>query len=100
MYAVIQDRGRQFRVSPGDRLEIDHADAEVGAELSFPVMVIADGDKVQIGTPLLKATATAKVLSHGKGPKGLVAKYKRRKDNSRRVGYRRDLTTVEILEIK
>jgi large subunit ribosomal protein L21 len=99
MYAVMSDRGRQFRIRPGERLVIDRIEAEVGVELEFPMLVKADGDQIEIGTPILAKPVKAKVLAHGRGPKGIAGIFRRRKDFHRRRGFRHELTTIEITAI-
>lgn len=100
MIAVIDDRGRQYRTQAGERLTLDRLDAEVGSTLERSVLVTADGDQQQIGTPTVAGvTATLKVLSHGRGKKGVAGVFRKRKDSRRRVGYRHEQTTVEVVSI-
>jgi len=100
MYAVINDRGRQYRAVQGDKLTLDRLDAEVGTMLDLPIMLLADGSSVKVGSPAVAgAKATCKVLSHPRGEKVIVTKYKRRKRNLRRRGYRHDQSVVEVVSI-
>jgi large subunit ribosomal protein L21 len=101
VYAVISDRNRQYRAAPGERLVLDLADAKPGAELELPVLLIADGASVKVGSPFVAgATAKVKVLSHGKGEKITIGKFKHRKHmTNRRKGFRAQLTTVEVVSI-
>ncbi len=100
MYAIISDRGRQYRAAPGDRLTLDRADAEVGATLDAQVLLVADGATVKVGSPYVAgAKATLKVISHTRGDKVIIAKYKRRKHNLRRNGFRSELTVVEVVTV-
>lgn len=100
MYAIISDRGRQYRAAPGDRLTLDRADAEIGATLDAQVLLVADGATVKVGSPYVAgATATLKVISHTRGEKVIIAKYKRRKHNLRRNGHRSELTVVEVVTV-
>ena len=55
---------------------------------------------MEIGTPLVKAEVTAKVLSHGKGDKVVILKYKAKKRESRKIGHRQPYTEIEITGIK
>ena len=69
MYAVVKTGGKQYRVSAGEKLKIEQIPADVGAEIVLDqVLLIADGDAVRMGTPLLDgAQITARVLAHGRG---------------------------------
>lgn len=100
MYAIIQDRGHQYHAGPGDRLVLDRAKAEVGSTIELPLLLVAEGDDVTVGAPLVDGKkAVCKVLSHGRGQKGIAGFYRRRKDSRRRVGFRHDQTTVEVVSI-
>jgi len=100
MYAVISDRGRQYRASTGDRLTLDRAQAEVGATMEMPVLLLAEDAGIKVGSPTVAgAKAVCKVLAHRRGAKGVVGKYKRRKRNMRRKGFRHEHTIVEVVSI-
>ena len=102
MYAVIQDRNRQYRAEAGVKLTLDRAEtSEVGTTLELPVLLLADGAKVTVGAPFVAgAKAVVKVLEHTLGEKITVGKYKRRKHmTNRRKGYRHCHTVVEVLSI-
>lgn len=101
MYAVISDRNRQYRATPGARLELDLCSAEPGAVLELPVLLLADGAAVKIGAPFVAgATAKVKVLSHELGAKIIIGKYKHRKHmTNRRRGFRAEHTLVEVVSI-
>jgi len=97
MYAIIEDRGRQYRAEPGARLVLDRSPAEIGAEVEVPVLLSADGDAVEVGSPYLERAAKLRVLRHFRGEKGIVGTFKRRKDSRRRMGYRHEHTEVEVV---
>lgn len=101
MYAVISDRNRQYRAAPGDRLSLDLVEAEAGAVLELPVLLVADGASVKIGAPFVAgATAKVKVLSQEKGDKVIIGKFKHRKHmTNRRQGFRAQTTLVEVVSI-
>lgn len=102
MYAVIQDRNRQYRASKGDKLTLDRAETlEVGSTLELPVLLVADGASVKVGSPFVAgAKAIVRVLQHSLGDKITVGKYKRRKHvTNRRKGFRHQHTVVEVLSI-
>lgn len=101
MFAVIESGGKQYRVESGTRLTVEKLDAEVGSEVNFDrVLMIANGDSVQIGTPLVEgAKVTGEVVDQGRHKKIRVIKFKRRKSYLRRIGHRQKFTSVEITDI-
>jgi large subunit ribosomal protein L21 len=105
MLAVIKTGGKQYLVSPGDKIKVENLDAQEGKEVSFDEVLLLDksekGDKPELGMPLVKgAKVTAKVLQNGKGKKLIIFKYKSKKRYKRKIGHRQTFTEVEILEIK
>lgn len=101
-YAVIKTGGKQYRVSPGDVLQLEKLDGEPGAALQFTeVLMTAHGGAVQVGTPTVAgAVVVAQVLKQGRGKKILIFKKKRRKNYRRRAGHRQYLTTVRVTSIE
>ena len=81
MYAVIKTGGKQYRVTEGETLKIEKLEVEPGKKVTFKeVLMVADGDNVQVGSPLVaKATVEAKVISQGKGKKVHILKFRRRR---------------------
>jgi large subunit ribosomal protein L21 len=101
MYAVIKTGGKQYRVASGAKLKIEQVAAEVGAEIVIDqVLMVADGDNVSLGTPLVAgASVTAKIVSHGRGDKVHIFKMRRRKHYRKSQGHRQNYTEIEILGI-
>lgn len=101
MYAVIKTGGKQYRVSAGEKLKIEQIAAEVGQEILLEeVLLVADGDALKMGTPLVAgAKVKAKVLKHGRGDKVHIYKMKRRKHYRKSQGHRQNYTEIEILGI-
>jgi large subunit ribosomal protein L21 len=101
MYAVIVSGGKQHRVSEGEVLKLEKIEVETGAPVEFDqVLLIADGDKVQIGAPVLGgARVTAEVVSHGRHKKVRIIKFKRRKHHMKQMGHRQWYTEVRITGI-
>ena len=101
MYAVIATGGKQYRVEKDGVLRIEKLDAEPGATVSFDqVLMVADGDKVTLGKPLLSgAKVSATVESHGKGEKVRIVKFRRRKHYKRDKNHRQPYTQVRITAI-
>ena len=98
MYAVVATGGKQYRVQEGDTLRIEKIPGEVGAAVAFDrVLMVSDGDDVQIGKPVLEnAVVNGTIVEQGKGRKILVFKYKRRKRYRRKQGHRQLFTAVKI----
>ena len=102
MYAVFKTGGKQYRVSEGETLKIEKLEVELGKKITFnEVLMIADGENVQVGSPLVeKASVEAKVISQGKGKKVNILKFKRRKHSMKRQGHRQLFTEIQIGKIK
>jgi len=102
MYAVFKTGGKQYRVSEGETLKIEKLEVEPGKKITFnEVLMIADGENVQVGSPLVeKASVEAKVISQGKGKKVNILKFKRRKQFMKQQGHRQLFTEIQIGKIK
>ena len=101
MYAIIETCGKQYKVTKGDVVFFEKLDAEEGKTVTFDNVVLVSDDKnVQVGNPYVKGIKVeGKVISHGKGKKILVFKYKAKKNYRRTQGHRQPYTKVEITEI-
>ena len=102
MYAIIESCGRQYKVAEGDVVFFEKLDAEEGKKVTFDnVVLVSDDKKVEVGAPYVKGVKVeGKVVSHGKGKKILVYKYKAKKNYRRTQGHRQPYTKVEITKIK
>ena len=101
MYAIIRDRGTQYRVEEGQMLQVALMDAEPGSQVELgEVLMIGGGDQTLVGMPLVSgAKVLAKVLGDSKGDKIIVFKYKNKKRYRRRTGHRQQYTNIAISEI-
>ena len=101
MYAIIRDRGTQYRVEEGQTLQVALMDVEPGSQLELEeVLMIGGGDQILVGTPLVAgAKVVAKVLGESKGDKIIVFKYKNKKRYRRRTGHRQQYTNIAISQI-
>ena len=101
MYAIIRTGGHQYRVAPGDFIDVERVDAEHGAtvELSEVLMVGGEGG-IRIGSPLVEgARVIATVQRQKRGEKIIVFKFKAKKRYRRKTGHRQNLTRLAIKEI-
>ncbi len=98
MFAIINIAGKQFRVEEGDQIKVPHLSTDVGRSLAFDkVLLINDGKKVQLGSPLLSnASISATVVEHGRGKKIKIFKKKRRKGYQRNNGHRQNYSLIKI----
>ncbi|MHC4872173.1 MAG: 50S ribosomal protein L21 [Planctomycetota bacterium] len=102
MYAIIENGGRQYKVSEGDVIDIDLVKAEADSEITFDKvkMLDADGD-VKVGTPDVSgATVTASVVGEIKTDKVLGTSFRRRHGSKVTKGHRQRYTQVKITGIK
>ncbi|MGD9330586.1 MAG: 50S ribosomal protein L21 [Desulfobacterales bacterium] len=98
MYAVVKSGGKQYKVQEGETLRVEKLPGDVGAEIAFDdVLMVADGDDVQIGTPRLDNVAVkGTVVEQGRAHKIVVFKYKRRKRYRRKQGHRQQYTAIKV----
>ena len=102
MYAVIATGGKQYRVTQGQTLRVEKLAGEEGATVKLDkVLMVADGDKVSVGTPTLdKASVTATIKAQGRGDKVEIIKFRRRKHSRTQMGHRQSYTEIEVTDIK
>jgi large subunit ribosomal protein L21 len=102
MYAIIAHDGRQYKVAPGDELEVDYKDIASGEPMVFDrVLAYSDGQSTQLGRPTLAgATVKAEVLGPAQGEKLVVQKLRRRKNYRRKTGHRQLYTRVKVTAIE
>jgi large subunit ribosomal protein L21 len=102
MYAVIETGGKQYRVAPGDTIEIERVEAEAGKPFTFDrVLLVSNEGQLSVGAPTVaQASVVGDVQGHFRGGKKIAFKMKRRKGYHRTVGHRQELTRVKITEIK
>lgn len=102
MYAVIETGGKQYRVAPGDTLEVERLVAEAGQPFTFDRVLFAAKDGAfTVGAPTVaNASVVADIVEHLRGKKVTTFKKKRRKGYTKTIGHRQELTRVKISEIK
>ncbi len=101
MYAVIEAGGKQYRVAPGDIIQIDTLAGEIGSEVELGrvLAVVRDSDELVLGEGLAQARVKGTISSHDRAAKVLVFKFKRKKQYKRTIGHRQNYTQVKISEI-
>jgi large subunit ribosomal protein L21 len=101
MYALVKTGGKQYRVSKDDTILVERLSAEEGEQIILnDIVMLSDGDKVTIGTPLVDgAGVSATVVRQTRGPKIIIFRRKRRKNHRRTQGHRQDLTLLKIVDI-
>ncbi len=101
MYAVIETGSKQYRVAPGDTIEVELLEAEAGKTVTLDrVLLVASEGKVSVGTPTVdKAAVVADVVAHKRGPKTIAFKMRRREGYHKTIGHRQELTVLKIKEI-
>jgi large subunit ribosomal protein L21 len=101
MYAIVETGGRQYRVSSGDRIDVEKLAGQVGDTVVLStVLMIGQGAAVTVGTPTLaEARVEARIVAQKRGKKIIIFKHKRRKNYRRKQGHRQWLTSLQITEI-
>jgi large subunit ribosomal protein L21 len=101
MFAVIKSGGRQYKVSVGERLEVNRLPVEPGTQVAFDeVLLISDANGTMVGNPLVEnALVLATADEQGRGKKVIVFKYKSKKRYRHRRGHRQELTFLTIDDI-
>jgi len=100
MYAVVKAGGRQYKVNEGDKINVSLMDVAVGDEVTLDEVLVLGGGEPVVGKPTVQgASVTAKVAEHGRDPKIIVFKMKRRKGYRRKNGHRQPFTALEITGI-
>lgn len=102
MFAVIRTGGKQYLVSPGDKIKIEKIDKEEGKEITFTdVLLVEKSNKLEIGDPKVKgAKVIGKILKQDKAKKVVILKYKPKSRYKKKTGHRQPFTEVEILKIE
>jgi len=101
MYAIVEVGGRQWRVEPGTRLEVNRLPEAVGAQhVVDRVLFAQNGERLQVGRPYVAdAKVICEVVEHRLGPKTISYHYRRRENWRRTVGHRQPLTRLVVKEI-
>ena len=102
MLAIIKTGGKQYKVSPKDKIKIEKLEIEEGKEVIFDQVLLVDKNKkVEIGDPLVKGSKViGKVLKQDRAKKVIILKYKPKTREKTKKGHRQPYTEVEIIKIE
>jgi large subunit ribosomal protein L21 len=96
MYAVIRTGGKQYKVTQGERLDVEKL---TGETVTFTPLMLVDGDTVLAGPAAAGASVTANVVGEGRGKKIRGFTYKNKTNQRKRWGHRQSFSTIEITGI-
>ena len=96
MYAIVQIGGNQYKVSPGETISVDRRPEKVGDSVNFPALLVADEANVLVGLEAAKINIVSTIVSHSKGKKIDVLRFKAKVRYHRRKGFRAGITTLKI----
>src|SRR5688572_17802966 len=101
MYAVIETGGKQYRVELGSEFAVERLEGTPGDTIKFDrVLLVADGDKASIGTPVVDdALVTASLVRQDRGEKVIVFKYRPKARHRSKNGHRQEQTIIRIADI-
>jgi len=101
MFAIVETGGKQYRLTEGDTLRVEHLDGEEGSQIVLEsVLAVGTGEGLKVGRPHVEgARIIGKIIKQGRGPKIRIFKYKRRKGYRRTKGHRQDFTEIRIDQI-
>ena len=100
MYAIFETGGKQYKAEKGDIVFVEKLALDLGKLMTFDALVVADGDDVKIGTPIVEgAKVRAKVIAHGKEKKVVVFKYKPKRKYRKKQGHRQPYTKIQVTSI-
>jgi len=102
MYAVIRSGGKQYRVEPGETIQVEKLEGKVGGKVTFEdvLAVRTDDKKIVSGEQAAKAKVLGKILSHGRSPKVKVLKFKKTRQYKIQRGHRQGYTAVQVSDIQ
>ncbi len=98
IYAIVETGGKQYRVTPGQVVDVDLLDVADGETVELErVLVLSDGDKVTLGTPTVDgAKVVATSNGNGRAAKIIVFRYKPKTRYKRKTGHRQGFTRLTI----
>ncbi len=102
MYAVIESKGKQYKVAKNDVFSTEKMDVKAGDEVKISkILLLKEGNSVHVGNPHVKgAHVVCEVVKQMREPKVIAFKYKKRKSEKKKIGHRRDVTVLKVKEIE
>lgn len=97
--AIIKTGGKQYKVQVGDKIKVEKLIGKEGKAVNLEVLLVAEGDKVNLGTPKLKDKVEAKIVRQFRDKKVRVVKYKNKIRYHKVYGHRQQLTELEIVKV-
>lgn len=99
MYAIVEVGGRQYRVSPGERVYVERLAQPAGSSVELPVLLLSDDSGISVGKPFVEGkTITAQVMGEMKGEKLIIFKYTPKKRYRKKAGHRQTYTILKIAD--
>jgi large subunit ribosomal protein L21 len=100
MFAVIKAGGKQYKVAEDQVLKVEGVKGEPGTIVQLGDVIMLGGDTPEMGSPMVEgASVAAEIIEHGRGPKVIAFKKRRRKNSRRKRGHRQDFVLIRISEI-
>jgi large subunit ribosomal protein L21 len=97
MFAVVRTGGKQYRVSPEDRIVVERLPGDEGSTVTLDdVLLVSDGDALKASAGI---TVTAEIVAHNRGEKVIIFKKRRRHNYRRKNGHRQHQTVLKIVSI-
>jgi large subunit ribosomal protein L21 len=98
-YAIVKTGGKQYRVERGQSLLVERLPAGDGDTVALQPLLFVDGSSVVDGEDLARVSVEARIVSHERGPKLRVVKFKPKRGYKRRTGHRQELTRIEVTSL-
>ena len=102
MYAIVKTGGKQYRVQPGDTIDVERLAGEPGSTVDLEQVLLVGGEDVEtrVGAPVVpNAVVRAEVVGHPRGEKIIVFRFKAKARYRRKTGHRQELTRLRITDI-
>ncbi|WMC19616.1 MAG: 50S ribosomal protein L21 [Enterobacteriaceae bacterium PC38] len=101
MYAIIMNGGKQYKIEENKILKIEKINNKIGKNIIFKkILLFVKNKLIKIGYPYVKnIIIKAKILNHGKNIKTKIIKFRRRKNQRKKIGHRQNYTNIKIIKI-